>query len=236
MTNNIKFNLEVINESTQNVSYIFVRINVCQLGENYDGLCLYEDSVLSMIAHAIYNPYLDAYENNQFQTTIYGTYQMIIDVPDNIGYSITLESISVTGSSFYLENSILPRKYYIVVTLTDNFIEEPWGQEKIVENISNMNDLDLIRTYQSGEMFSYQGQIYKVQEGFTYTYSSLAKPGTSALLGLVNMSYVYEQTSTYVAGDVVYYQNAYYECLLLNDLGYAPDVTGIGLGYYVLIT
>ena len=42
--------------------------------------------------------------------------------------------------------------------------------------------------------------------------------------------------STYVVGDVVYYQNAYYESLLLNDLGYAPDATGIGLGYFVQIT
>ena len=40
---------------------------------------------------------------------------------------IELEQSYIDGTSFYLEDSILPRKYYITVIILDQLYEKPWG-------------------------------------------------------------------------------------------------------------
>ncbi|MBU1093889.1 MAG: hypothetical protein KKH01_05455 [Firmicutes bacterium] len=235
MTNNIRFNLHVENESSKQINDLFIRINVCQLGEDYEGICSFEDTVLSMSAHSIYNPYQNTFENSQFQTTMYGTYQMMIDTPDDVSYTITLESSPIIGSSFYLEDSILPRKYYIVVTLIDLVEEDSWGQQISSTNILSTDDFNESITYVSGQMFIYQGISYLVQEGYTYLYDVESQPGTSPDLGLLDISTTYNNMSTYLENDVVFYLGDYYESLLFNILGIAPDALGISLGYWRLI-
>ncbi len=235
MTNNIRFNLQVENESSLKIDDLFVRINVCQLGEEYTGYCSYDDTVLSMTAHAIFNPYINTFENNQFQTTMYGTYQMVIETPKNIGYTITLQSTTVIGTSFYLEDSILPRKYFIVITLIDVVEEDKWGQQSAIINLIDGDDLNESKTYMSGEMFSFEDVTYLVQSGYSYTYNVDSKPGSDPALGLVDITYNHDMMSTYVVGDVVYYEGTYYECLIQNNLGISPDESGVTLGYWVII-
>jgi len=235
MTNNIRFNLQIINESSLQINDLYVRINVCQLGEDYTGDCSYQDTVLSMTSHSVYDPLNNEFINNQFQTTMYGTYQMTIDAPQQIGYTISLQSTTIIGTSFYLEDSILPRKYYIVVTLIDQIEEIAWGQQTSATNHLNGQDIDILRTYLSGELFTYEDVTYRVQTGYTYIYDVNSKPGTNPSLGLIDISKGYDVFSTYIIGDVVYYLGSYYESLLLNEMGVAPDAVGISLGYWSLI-
>lgn len=235
MTNNIRFNLEVKNESSLKIEDLFVRINVCQLGESYQGDCSYEDTILSMTSHAVYNPYLGEFENNQFQTTVYGTYQLVVEVPKNITYTITLQNVPMVGSAFYLENSLLPRKYYVIVTLSDVVEDQLWGQKIQSINLGDQYLIDEMRTYVSGEIFLFENVAYQVQTGYSYTYNLFNLPGTSSAQGLMDMSHNYSSYSTYLVGDIVYDQGAYYESILFNDLGIAPDAAGILLGYWILI-
>ncbi|MCF7930928.1 MAG: hypothetical protein K9L02_05425 [Acholeplasmataceae bacterium] len=236
MTNNIRFNLEVINESSLQINDLYVRINVCQLGEDYTGDCSYQDTVLSMTSHSLYDPFSQTFENNQFQTTMYGTYQMTIDTPDDIGYTIKVQSTTIFGTSFYLEDSILPRKYYITITLIDQIDMISWGQVTSAINHLSLNDIDIIKTYVSGELFTYEGVTYRVQTGYTYSFDVNHRPGTDSSLGLIDISRGYDAYSTYVIGDIVYYLGNYYESLLLNEIGVAPDAVGIVLGYWNIIT
>ncbi|MFH2117894.1 MAG: hypothetical protein ABII85_07570 [Bacillota bacterium] len=236
MTNNIRFNLEVINESSLKIDDIFVRINVCQLGEDYNGICSYEDTILSMTAHAIYNAYLDTFENNRFQTTVYGTYQLIVGVPENIAYTMTLQSVSVIGTSFYLENSLLPRKYYIVITLVDQPQVKPWGQQMTTTNLLENDDFDEFRTYLPDEMFIYDGITYLVQSGYTYIYDINNPPGSLPSLGLLDLSGVFNPMSTYLVGNVIYFEGNYYECLIFNDTGIVPDALGILSGHWISLS
>ncbi len=234
MTNNIRFNLEVINASSLQIEEVYVQINVCQLGESYEGECSNEDSILSMTGLSIYDPYLNVFNNNKFQTTIYGTYQLIVDLPENVSYTLSLQSEPVFGSSFYLENSLLPRKYYVVITIVDDVNVMPWGQSESLINLSD-DSINLSRLYVSSEYFSYDGIIYMVQQGYSYTYDELNPPGSDPALGLIDTSHIFQQTSTYLIGDYVYYLDAYYEALLLNSTGVIPDASGISSGYWVLL-
>ena len=235
MTNNIRFNLEVINESSLQIEEVYVQINVCQLGELYEGECSNEDSILSMTGLSIYDPYLDVFNNNKFQTTVYGTYQLIVDLPENVSYTLSLQSEAVFGLSFYLENSLLPRKYYVVVTIVDDVNVIPWGQREVLTNF-NDDPINISRVYEAGEYFSYDEIVYMVQEGYTYTYDVLNLPGSSSILGLIDVSHIYQTSSTYHIGDYVYYLGTYYEALLFNNAGIIPDASGISSGYWVLLS
>ena len=137
VTNNIRFNLTVINSTTTLIENVFVEISLCQLGENYNEACTVDQSILSMAVFSTYDALTDTYSNNQFQTTSYGTYTITANLPKGFGYTIQVQQVSITGNAFYLENSILPRKYYVTLTIIDVPSDYEWGQQEIVEILKN---------------------------------------------------------------------------------------------------
>ncbi len=57
-----------------------------------------------------------------------GTYALEVDLPEGFRYEVELQALTITGGGFYLESSILPRKYYVTVRIYDDTIPEiPWG-------------------------------------------------------------------------------------------------------------
>jgi len=133
ITNNIRVHLEINNSSSLSVSQIYIRFNICHLGFDYTGVYDYSDILFSMSVHANYDEVTQEYENNQFQTTTYGTYGVEVFLPDGFTYQITVQGVSVNEDSFYLANSILPRKYYVVITIIDETDPEVWGQQQIID-------------------------------------------------------------------------------------------------------
>ncbi|MDO9629357.1 MAG: hypothetical protein Q7I99_05590, partial [Acholeplasmataceae bacterium] len=133
VTNNIRFNLTVINSTSSIISNVYIKISLCQLGENYTEACSIEDSLLSMAVFSTYDPIKNEYSNNQFQTTSYGTYTLTVELPKGFGYEIKVQQATITGNAFYLENSILPRKYYVTLTVVEIEENYQWGQQEIVE-------------------------------------------------------------------------------------------------------
>ncbi len=224
VTNNIRFNLEVINNSNQMIHDVYVEINVSQTTE----------PILSMTGRAIFDPLTHTYSTNKFQTTIYGTYALHIDLPQGVTYTLTLQNEAVDGSSFYLENSLLPRKYFVVVTLIDDLSQVPWGIEETLINLK-VPEIDPMIIYGSGSYFTYDNQVYQVQDGYSYQYNASSLPGSSPDLGLRLANHFYDLESTYLVGDYVFYQGAYYQALLDNTLGIEPDSVGISSGYWVLL-
>ena len=133
VTNNIRFNLTVVNQTTTLFDNVFIRISLCQLGEDYLGACSVADSILSMAVFSTFNQATGLYSNNQFQTTTYGTYTITANLPKGFGYELQVQQVSITGNAFYLENSILPRKYYVTLTIIEVTEDYQWGQQEIIE-------------------------------------------------------------------------------------------------------
>ncbi|MCR3905617.1 MAG: hypothetical protein NUK62_01120 [Tenericutes bacterium] len=132
VTNNIRFNLTVINETTEIFDKIFVKINVCRVQE--EGVpCTIDDMILAMNALSYYDEATDSYINNQFQTTAYGIYLIFVDLPVGYTFTVQVQQVSIDGSQFFLEDSILPRKYYVTVTIIEEAYEEEWGYQEIVD-------------------------------------------------------------------------------------------------------
>lgn len=67
---------------------------------------------------------------------MHGTYTVEVDLKVGLTYSIILEQSSIDGTSFYLEDSILPRKYYLTIIITNSFEENEWGYG----HVSNQNE------------------------------------------------------------------------------------------------
>lgn len=133
VTNNIRFNLTVINSTETIIENVYIRINLCQLGENYEEACKIDESILSMAVFSHYDSSTGTYSNNQFQTTSYGTYSITATLPKGFGYVIQVQQQQIIGNAFYLENSILPRKYYVTLTIINVTEEYQWGQQEVVE-------------------------------------------------------------------------------------------------------
>ena len=123
VTNNIRFEVSIDNQSSVDISHLFLSIDICQLESG----CTNEDSVYQMGAFVIYNGLDDQYEMSHFQTTMHGTYTIYVDLDKQFKYQIILEQSQIDGTSFYLEDSILPRKYYITIIISDEIYEEPWA-------------------------------------------------------------------------------------------------------------
>ncbi len=58
---------------------------------------------------------------------MHGTYSIYVNLNKNFTYQIILEQSQIDGTSFYLEDSILPRKYYITIVITEEIYTEPWA-------------------------------------------------------------------------------------------------------------
>jgi hypothetical protein len=83
----------------------------------------------------VYDELTDSYLQTQFQTTSHGTYQITVDLGRGFSYQIILQETQIDGSSFYLEDSILPRRYYITVVIYDEIEENQWGYSDYLDQI-----------------------------------------------------------------------------------------------------
>jgi hypothetical protein len=50
-----------------------------------------------------------------------------VDLSIGYTYQIILEESQIDGTSFYLEDSILPRKYHITIVITTTLDQNEWG-------------------------------------------------------------------------------------------------------------
>ncbi|MDI6452473.1 hypothetical protein [Peloplasma aerotolerans] len=132
VTNNIRFNLTVINDTDEIFDKIFVKINVCRVLDE-ETPCTINDMILSMNALSYYDATTDSYINNQFQTTAYGVYLIYVDLPVGYTFSVQVQQVSIDGSQFFLEDSVLPRKYYVTITIIEQAYDEAWGYQEIID-------------------------------------------------------------------------------------------------------
>lgn len=129
VTNNIRFDLTIDNQSSVNLESIYVGIDICSSEEACDETTLlYEMGVFS-----VYDVLTNTYLQTQFQTTSHGTYQITVDLGRGFSYQIILQETQIDGSSFYLEDSILPRRYYITIIITDKIEENQWGYSDFID-------------------------------------------------------------------------------------------------------
>ena len=131
VTNNIRFNLTVVNDTDAVFEDVYVKINVCRVAEGET--CTFSDLILSMSAIAYYDALTDTYNNNQFQTTAYGIYLVYVDLPKGYTFTVKVQEVTIDGSEFYLEDSILPRKYYVTVTIIEETYSDEWGYQEITD-------------------------------------------------------------------------------------------------------
>ncbi|MFH0767342.1 MAG: hypothetical protein V1920_04550 [Bacillota bacterium] len=103
-------------------------------------------------------------------------------------------------------------------------------------NLLENDDFDEFRTYLPDEMFIYDGITYLVQSGYTYIYDINNPPGSLPSLGLLDLSGVFNPISTYLVGNVIYFEGNYYECLIFNDTGIVPDALGILSGHWISLS
>ncbi|MDI6452462.1 hypothetical protein [Peloplasma aerotolerans] len=139
ITNNIRFNLTVENDTNYPFSEIYIKVNVCQVEVGYTGICSQKDRILGMGVFSHYNQSTEQFENNQFQTTMYGTYVIEAVLPKGFTFTLRVQDVEVPGRSFYLEDSLLPRKYYITLTIIEDGTPIQWGQEEIIDYVPNSN-------------------------------------------------------------------------------------------------
>jgi len=131
VTNNIRFEITIDNQSLRDFRSIYVSIDICQNEET----CHFEDIIYKMSVYATYDHIEDIYKQTHFQTTMHGTYKVDVDLSIGYEYQIILEQSAIDGTSFYLEDSILPRKYYLTIVIVDNDEVIPWGNgHKINQN------------------------------------------------------------------------------------------------------
>jgi hypothetical protein len=123
VTNNIRFEVTIDNQTSIDIDQLYFSIDICQLESG----CTFEDSTYQMGAFAIFNSLTEQYEMTHFQTTMHGTYSIYVNLNKNFTYQIILEQSQIDGTSFYLEDSILPRKYYITIVITEEIYTEPWA-------------------------------------------------------------------------------------------------------------
>ena len=123
VTNNIRFEISIDNQSGDVLNDIFLSINICQIESG----CTSLDAIYQMGVFATYNSQTSDYDLTHFQTTMHGTYILYVDLDVGYTYQIILEQSQINGNSFYLEDSILPRKYYITVIITKTLEQNEWG-------------------------------------------------------------------------------------------------------------
>ncbi len=221
VTNNIKFNLTVINNTEEIFDRVHVKVNVCRVAEGMT--CGLSDYLLQMSVFSYYQSLTASYSNNQFQTSTYGTYIVHVDLPRGYTYHLSVQEVTIDGSAFYLEDSLLPRKYYVTVYIEYEGYVPSWGHESVQPYRPMIEMLQEGYTYQAGMMFNYNGITWLVQEGYTYLYDMMTPPGTLGLLGVRNISSLWNQYSTYTPGDIIQYLGVTYVAQSVNQ-NLVPDL------------
>ncbi len=226
-TNNIRFDITVVNDTNEDIDRVYVLVNVYQFAEDYEGDLTYDDILISMGLFSYYDSSSDSYTNNQFKTTMYGYYMIFVDTPEGISYEIEFEASVITGGTMYLESSRIPRRYYVTIHLVEETPNTPsWGYEEIIDFTPPALPIDVNHTYEPGDVFIYNDVTWTVVSG-NYVYDPYNPPGTGAWQGLQDTSGVYNPTSAYLDGDIVYYNGTYYEALN-SSASYSNPVSGLG--------
>ncbi len=231
VTNNVKFDLTIVNDTDTTFDKLYVKVNVCQMGDDYTEECGYEDLLITMSVFSYYQPDTDTYSNNKFQTTMYGTYLIYVDLPLGYDFTVSVQQVTIDGSAFFLEDSILPRRYYVTVTIIEEPVIIDWGHQEVYDYTAPVEPMSTSITYVAGEMFTYGGTTWMVQEGYTYLYNVATPPGTIGInLGLRDMSEIYSTVSTYMIDDEVLLGGIYYKALTDDLYDVEPNLTSVTNG------
>jgi len=179
----------------------------------------------------------DTYTNSQFQTTMYGTYKIYVELPVGYTFTVAVQQVTIDGSAFYFEDSILPRKYYVTVTIIEEAVTEVWGHQENYDYTPEVYALNQLRTYVAGEMFTYNGTTWLVQQGYTYLYNASTPPGVIGVsMGLKDISELYSSVSTYLVGDTVLMGGTYYEARANDLFDVEPNAANVLLGQWFEIS
>lgn len=226
-TNNIKFDITVVNDTIDMIERVFINVNVYQYAEDYEDDLYFEDILTSMRMFSYYNEADDAYDNNQFATSMYGYYEIFVDVPEGYSVEIEYQAAIITGDIMYLESSRIPRRYYVTIHIVEETPGSPdWGHHAVIAYTPQIPNLDYGRTYDFGDQFTYNGIVWEVLDA-SYQYDPYNPPGTGAWQGLRDNSGIYNSNSAYEIGDIVEYNGIYYEAIASNARFENP-VAGLG--------
>ncbi|MFU8792872.1 MAG: hypothetical protein ACNA7K_02505 [Acholeplasmataceae bacterium] len=171
VTNNVRFEIIVENTSMTQIDRVFVTMLGCNIAIDYVGECDYEQYHRMMSLFSYYDELSDSYINNGFAATTFGTYKVLADLPYGFDYYILLQDTLIDGTIFYVEDSIVPRRYRVTVQIYDTLAEKPWGKE---ENIRlEPNRLDYQFSYLNPMSFTRSGTWLSSNQGFSTSFGSL---------------------------------------------------------------
>lgn len=225
-TNNIKFDITVENDTQDLIEQVFVKVNIYQYASDFQGEMQYDDILVSMGLFSYYNQSSDSYDNNQFETSMYGFYVVYVDLPEGYSFEVEFEQ-SYIQDLVYLESSRIPRRYYVTIHIIEETPNSPsWGYQALFYYEAPAEALDINHTYTDGDRFTYDGTTWIVISS-SYTYDSNNPPGTGAWQGLQDASGIYSSVSTYEIGDVVYYIDRYYVAIA-SYASYNNPISGLG--------
>lgn len=230
-TNNIKFDVTVINETDERIDEVFVHVNVAQVSVDFEDEITNEMIAISMNLFSYYDPETLSYTNNQFKTSMYGRYMVYVDLPEGFTAEIEFQQSFIEGTSVYLESSRIPRRYYVTIHIIEDIPgSSDWGYQKIYEFKLYEDELIQGISYNPGDRFLYQNNTYEVQPGYTYLFDGNNEPGTVGNLGIKNVDITYDSYSTYLLSDIVYHNGAYYKALSATINNITPDLTSVNAG------
>ncbi len=225
-TNNIKYDITVVNDTNDEIDRVFLMVNVYQYASDYTGEMFFDDIEISMSMFSYYDETTNSYSNNQFETTMYGFYVLFVDLPEGYKAKIEFEQSYITDL-VYLESSRIPRRYYVTIHIVKETPDSPnWGYQAIFNYTAPALPLDFNYTYSEGDHFVYNGITWEVLSG-DYTYDPSNPPGSGAWQGLRDTSSIYNPSSAYLIGDIIYYEGVYYEAIASNA-SYAIPIDGLG--------
>jgi len=210
-TNNIKFDITVLNDTLDLIERVYINVNVYQFDETHANDYEFSEIQTSLRMFSYYNSDEDAYDNNQFATSMYGYYELFIDVPDGYTVEIEYQEQMISGELMYLPSSRIPKRYYVTIHIVENTNDTTdWGHHAVFGYLPQVPEIDVNRTYTTGELFTYNDIVWEVVDG-TYTYSTSNPPGTSSWQGLRDNSMIYNENSYYLIDDIVLYEGTYYQ-------------------------
>ncbi|MFA5471075.1 MAG: hypothetical protein WC219_03425 [Acholeplasmataceae bacterium] len=230
-TNNVKIDITVVNDTTDFIEEVFVTVNVCRIEEGE--VCNIDNYLTSMNLFSYFNQEALEYINLPFATSTDGVYKITADLPEGYDFYIEASQELISGDYLNIPSSRIPQRYFITIHIVDGeVLDRLWGYDESYDYIPAALPLDELKTYVAYERFVYDDITYMVQPGYNYTYSFGMEPGSSPLLGLLNVSKIYDPNSTYISGNTVYYLDTYYKALDVSASGVTPDLTSVSNGLW----
>ncbi|MFP4177947.1 MAG: hypothetical protein ACLFTZ_04200 [Acholeplasmataceae bacterium] len=174
VTNNVRFLINVENETDETFDKVYLGLQNCIQDVGYTGSCSYEELEKAMSMFSYYDEDDDQYNNSQFETVTYGTYRVLMDLPTGFGFELELQDDPIPDDTFYIEDTIIPRRYRLDITITETSATDDWGKREIIGYRPNtvyysFEELDPDDFIKTGNWFS-------ESEGFTSTFGNLFIP------------------------------------------------------------